>query len=112
MLKRDLPGLRQIVQRLGDQEGIVNVYIINPAREVRFAAHKEALGRYLSMADLGCPQCENVHTDMRKLASFTKGGAGRDLLRSVNPIRNKKPCIGCHGPLEKKSSQRHPCCRP
>ena len=44
MLKRDVPGLREIVERIGRQQGIRDVMILAPSGEVRFAAHPESLG--------------------------------------------------------------------
>jgi TRAP-type C4-dicarboxylate transport system permease large subunit len=35
MLKRDLDGLRFIVERLAEQDGVAAVFITNPAGEVR-----------------------------------------------------------------------------
>lgn len=37
MLKRDVPGLAEIVTRLGTQPGIHGVMILNPAGDIRFA---------------------------------------------------------------------------
>ena len=44
MLKRDLEGLRVIVDRLGQQPGIEAVFITNPAGEIRFASDPALLG--------------------------------------------------------------------
>ncbi|MBL8490776.1 MAG: hypothetical protein JNM82_08360, partial [Rhodocyclaceae bacterium] len=41
MLKRDVPGLAEIVGRLGTQPGIRSVMILDPAGEVRFASAPE-----------------------------------------------------------------------
>jgi hypothetical protein len=38
MLKRDIPGLRDIVARLGELPGIRDVLILAPNGEVRFAS--------------------------------------------------------------------------
>ncbi|MGB8248799.1 MAG: hypothetical protein WCF02_00675, partial [Azonexus sp.] len=38
MLKRDVPGLRNIVERMGQLQGIRDVMILSPAGEVRFAS--------------------------------------------------------------------------
>ncbi len=102
MLKRDLPGLRDIVTRLGKQPGIEQVMIINPSKEVRFASNKKMLGRQFTLADLGCVDCQEG--DARKLshtAQFTMNENSVEVLRSVNPIRNKRQCIGCHGEISK-----------
>ena len=98
MLKRDLPGLQDIVRRLGEQPGISSVRIVNPAREVRFASDATAVGTRLSYADLGCTSCaapasENVPASNQ----LVRLGDGREVLRSVNPIPNRDECLACHG---------------
>lgn len=98
MLKRDLPGLQDIVRRLGEQPGISSVRIVNPAREVRFASDATAVGTRLSFADLGCTSCaapasENVPPSNQ----IVRLDDGREVLRSVNPIPNRDECLACHG---------------
>ena len=44
MLKRDVPGLAEIVTRLGTQSGIHGVMILNPAGDIRFASAPDKLG--------------------------------------------------------------------
>lgn len=98
MLKRDLPGLHDIVDRLGTQPGIASVRILNPNLEVRFASDPAAEDSRLSYADLGCPHCTGPAG--RALAASTQlvtTEGGREVLRSVNPIENRAPCKGCHG---------------
>lgn len=94
MLKRDVPGLREIVERMGQQQGIRDVMILAPSGEVRFAAHPESLGRQrpeLVRAErLGMPES-------RFVADEGKG----EVLRSINPVPNQQACTGCHGQLEK-----------
>lgn len=98
MLKRDLPGLQEIVSRLGTQPGITSVMIVNPQRQVRFASDRARLGDTLSFAELGCADCA---TDPgRRIAASTRlaaAAAGGEVLRSVNPIANRQPCEMCHG---------------
>jgi len=90
MLKRDVPGLADIVRRLGDQPGIRRVMILNPGGEVRFASDAQALG--------------NRHPELTALApgsgprtEFVRDALGEEMLRSINPVPNKPPCEGCHG---------------
>lgn len=96
MLKRDLPGLSEIVERLGQQPGIASVRIINPSREVRFASAPEHRGTSLSFEDLGCPAC-GAAVDLPGSTSLMTDDKGREVLRSVAPIHNKPPCAPCHG---------------
>lgn len=87
MVKRDLDGLRAIISRMGQQDGISGVMILNPDKEVRFASDPEMLGKV--MAD----EALDAHT------RFTSNEHGREVLRSVNPVHNKEICQQCHGDI-------------
>ncbi len=101
MLKRDLSGLRDIVVRLGQQQGISGVMIVNPAGEVRFASSGDRVGiRFDRGTDPACAGCHASETASRPRSVFTVDAQGREVLRSVNPIRNRPACIGCHGSVE------------
>jgi signal transduction histidine kinase len=89
MLKRDLEGLRGIVQRLGRSEGVVAVRIANTAGEVRFASDDSLLGD--SIVAVGVTPDEPTTRFMK--------ADGRAILRSTNPVSNKPPCQECHGPM-------------
>lgn len=89
MLKRDVPGLADIVGHLGQQPGIEGVMILNPAGYVRFASDPGRVDRHLPEL---IPAPEAPPT-----AAFTIAESGREVLRSVNPVRNKPPCAPCHG---------------
>ena len=100
MLKRDIAGLRDIVHRLGDQPEILDIMIINSDREVRFASDKSVLGQRLTLRDLGCADCEGEFSSLTDMALFMKISGGQEVLRSVNPVRNKAQCTQCHGSME------------
>jgi len=94
MLKRDVPGLRNIVERMGQLQGISDVMILSPAGEVRFASSPENMGRQLPelvrVERLGVPESQ-----------FVSQPGGGEVLRSINPVPNQAACVGCHGELEK-----------
>ncbi|PLX39612.1 MAG: histidine kinase [Hyphomicrobiales bacterium] len=98
MLKRDLPGLRDIVRRLGERPDIVSVMIVNPDREVRFASHEHDLGRVLTAAvEEDCVDClgePNALSPTTRMISMAGDG---DILRSIVPVPNRAPCKECHG---------------
>jgi signal transduction histidine kinase len=91
MLKRDLEGLRGIVHRLGDSQGVLAVQISNPAGEVRFASDSALLGEQLPVPGTASD---------RPSTQMIEDADGRAVLRSVNPVSNKPPCQECHGPIE------------
>lgn len=104
MLKRDLPGLQDIVTRLGELPGVENVRIINPDREIRFASDPLDLHERLSRADLGCSECgDRLDSMLAASTQLVTEPDGSEVLRSVTPIRNRAPCEQCHG-----SSAVHP----
>lgn len=96
MLKRDLPGLQEIVARLGEQPGILAVRILNPQGEVRFASDPVHLHQVLTATDLGCPDCP-ISSVTTARSQIMTAGQGMDVLRIVTPIANKAACKDCHG---------------
>ncbi|MCB9871635.1 MAG: HAMP domain-containing protein [Planctomycetes bacterium] len=85
MLKRDLEGLRVIVERLGQQAHIDSVFITDRGGEIRFANTPSLLG--------------GRHPPPRgePFTEFVTNAAGRKVLRSVNPVANQPVCETCHG---------------
>jgi signal transduction histidine kinase len=93
MLKRDIPGLTEIVRRLGREPGILGVRISNPAGEVRFASDPAWLGERLPVG--------SGELEAPTMRLFENGG-GQSVLRSVNPVRNRPECLECHGSVAAK----------
>lgn len=92
MLKRDIPGLREIVRQLGRQSGIAGVMIVNPAGEIRFSSDEQRLGTTLGDERIGAALASRTPQ-----TAFLAGADGSELLRSVNPVLNKPQCRECHG---------------
>lgn len=98
MLKRDLTGLREIVERLGQQEGILGVMITAPNGEIRFTSRPEWQGRHLEPATIGLDTTgQNQAAHALVSTVFTQDAEGREVMRSINPVRNQEACAGCHG---------------
>jgi signal transduction histidine kinase len=94
MLKRDVPGLRDIVEKMGEQPGIVGVMILAPGGEVRFASRPEKLGQQLpELLGKEHPGVPQTH--------FVAETGQAEVLRSINPVPNQLVCTSCHGPLAK-----------
>lgn len=95
MLKRDINGLRAIVDRLGTQDGIAQVMIVNPDREIRFSSRAGLIGTVQNDVLI-----DKALAALEPVTAFVSGGEGGEWLRSVNPVRNKPPCKECHGAAE------------
>ncbi|MEW8026323.1 MAG: ATP-binding protein [Candidatus Thiodiazotropha sp.] len=90
MLKRDLPGLSEMVKKLGEQQDIVSVFITNPTGEIRFSSREGDFGKQLA----------NPYRATTLTTRLIHNGKGQEVLRSINPVHNKAPCKECHGPAE------------
>ncbi len=94
MLKRDLPGLRRVVNDLGQQADIEAVRILAPSLVVRFSSDPDAVDTVLDGPDIRAALAEQ--TPKSTLIADAPGGA---VLRSINPVLNQPACLGCHGPV-------------
>ncbi|MCP8939572.1 ATP-binding protein [Alsobacter sp. SYSU M60028] len=98
MLKRDIDGLRDVVERLAAVEGVAGVDILNPSLEVRFSASPLRLGRTEPSLDALCPDCGLTGRRAATGSAFVAAEGGRPVLRSVTAVPNREPCSVCHGP--------------
>lgn len=99
MLKTDLEGLRSMVARLGQEDRIVDVMIVNRQMEVRFASDGKKLGRNLGETFRTlCPEC--IPPSDRSVTAFLDNGEGVEVLRTIKPVKNREPCQKCHGPMQ------------
>jgi signal transduction histidine kinase len=104
MLKRDLPGLREIVTQMGQQTGVRGAMIIAPNGEIRFASDPAQLGQTFPLLRYGlCLDCPVQTPPVALSTQFTLDAQGREVMRSFNPVANKPACAGCHG-----SAAAHP----
>lgn len=98
MLKRDIPGLEEIISRFASQPGVARVFIVNPQRRIRFASQPSLRNRVVPFAELMCKACdaEGV-TAMLANTRMQQDLDGKPILRSVLPVRNRSACRECHG---------------
>lgn len=98
MLKRDLEGLGDIIERLGSQPGIIAVHVVDTDRHIRFSSNGADRDRRLGAADIACPECGDGNgLPQRAGTRVIESASGADVIRSINPIANREPCQECHG---------------
>lgn len=100
MLKRDIPGLNDIVTRLGQQEGIRAAMILDPAGRVRFSSDPALLDHSFDLTKPQlCPTC--VRDGARPIESAELATHGINspgaVIRSVKSVANRPECDQCHG---------------
>jgi signal transduction histidine kinase len=96
MLKRDLPGLREIIERLGRQNGARGAMIVAPNGEIRFASNPESIGKLFGAPIPDKPVSTPEESKILD-AQFTTDEQGNEVMRSLNPVLNQERCRGCHG---------------
>jgi signal transduction histidine kinase len=96
MLKRDLPGLRDIIDRLGRQQGARGAMIIAPDGEIRFASNPAHLGKHFTLPRQYMDAMSRPGGGPLP-AIFTVDEQGHEVMRSLNPVRNQARCATCHG---------------
>jgi HAMP domain-containing protein len=101
MLKRDLPGLREIVTQMGQQNGVRGAMIVAPNGEIRFASDPAQMGQIFPLLTHGlCLDCPPQTPPVALTTLFTLDAQGREVMRSFNLVANKPACTGCHGTAE------------
>ena len=90
MLKRDIDGLRDIVDKVGKLKGIRDVLLLSRSGEVRFASDPTKLGRQM-------PAIAHATRDGIPVSRFEQLESSSEVLRSINPVPNRTACAPCHG---------------
>ena len=94
MLKRDIPGLQNILDDMGQQSGIARVMILNPEFEVRFSTDPDRLNSLLK-EDI----TKQALASQSQKTLFLQSTQFGEVLRSVNPVKNQPACRECHGEI-------------
>lgn len=102
MLRRDLPGLHDIVKDLGHYDGIEQVLILSPSGEVRFASQEQKVGQQQQqIIQTFCSDCSASRLPVEPVTRFVQEVNGTEVLRTFHPVRNKPECMACHGEASK-----------
>jgi len=99
MLKRDIAGLRTIVERIGQERTIERAMILNPAGIVRFSSDPTMIDRHFDGIEALCPNCKISGGGNAFGTDFLADDRGVKVLRAVNTVANQEPCSKCHGPV-------------
>jgi PAS domain S-box-containing protein len=94
MLKRDIPGLQEIVKNLGNQEDIAGVRILNPGGIIRFSTAADQIGKSFAAVN-----GDGGGEFLKPSSAFLDVPGQGEVLRTINPVLNKPACSVCHGAL-------------
>ncbi len=96
MLKRDLPGLADILQEMGHLPGVRAVALLHPGGEVRFASDRQRIGQNERAVLAGMCLRGDCTGRIKPQLRWTEQTNGA-LLSVTYPVKNQARCATCHG---------------
>ncbi len=100
MLSQDLPEIQGIMENIGKQQGIRDVFLLNRRGEIRFSSHLGELGTQLTRGDTGCVECHGAKVTQHAFSITFVNDQGERIFRNCKPISNLTACQGCHSPAD------------
>lgn len=96
MLSRNLDGLQQMLDAIGEGEAIRVIYLLDTNGRVVFAPKGENVGTILDNRDPNCQPCHQLPAVERPGSVVVTLPDGQRVFRSMNPIENRPACQACH----------------
>ena len=101
MINRDLEEARYIIETVGKQKGVDNIFLVDKRGEIKMSPEMRRVGEILNQNDYTCQICHQYSPQVRNKTVIYKEENGEQIFRNVNPIFNEPECYGCHSPLTK-----------
>jgi len=101
MINRDLAEARYIIETVGKQKGVDNIFLVDKRGEIKMSPEMRRVGEVLNLNDYTCQICHQFSPEVRNKTVIYKEENGQRIFRNVNPIFNEPECYGCHSPLTK-----------
>ena len=103
MLQDQREHIYNIIEKIGEQEGLDKIRIFNKLGEISFSTDNAEIGRMVDKKAESCFACHAVDAPLEKLtiperARIFKTGEGQEQLAIINPIYNGPGCwqADCH----------------
>jgi signal transduction histidine kinase len=98
MLEKDLSGVQNLLDKIGESEDFRIVYLLDPSGRVIFAPNQEGQGSYLDNRQPDCQPCHRLPPKARPDSVVVTVDGGQRVFRSMLPIENGPECRKCHDP--------------
>jgi two-component system NtrC family sensor kinase len=103
MLKYESEAVHNIIETIGEQEGIEKIRIFNKEGKIMFSTDKKDVGTMVDKKAEACYACHSAEKPLEKLSMpernrIYKSKEGHRVLAMINPIYNEKDCYtaNCH----------------
>jgi len=98
MLTHDRGELQAILDALGHQGGLVDVFILDKTGTVWASQQPADVGTQLDLQERTCQLCHSQEPKNRSRTVLFRDESRREFLRTVNLIENDPQCHNCHPP--------------
>ncbi len=96
MLAGDSQGMQSTLAAVGSDKTLSAVDLLDTSGRVIFAPRAEEIGQRLDNHDSTCQHCHHLPATTRPPNIIVRLPDGRRVFRSLNPIRHRPECHGCH----------------
>jgi signal transduction histidine kinase len=101
MRNRNLEGLQNTIDAIGQGDAIRAVSVLDLTGRVAVAADRESIGQILDNSDPTCQPCHRLSEQERPSSVIVELPSGERIFRSMNPIENLPECYACHDPAQR-----------
>jgi len=103
MLRNDFTDVRQIVDNMAAQQGVLDLFLLDKQGEVVLSAGNQRAGLFMPLSDLTCQACHKYEAASRNESVILTTQQGTRVFRNANSIENREACQACHDPREDTS---------
>jgi signal transduction histidine kinase/HAMP domain-containing protein len=96
MLTNDFSTLQQIADNIGQQPGVLDLFLVGKQGHVLITTESDMIGRTIDLADPTCQACHRYEATSRNENVVLTLDGGRRVFRNANAIENAPECTSCH----------------
>jgi diguanylate cyclase (GGDEF)-like protein len=105
MLRRSPEEIQTTISRLGRNDPITKIFILNHEGRVAFSSDQAEIGKLFSRTEESCRGCHSAAGMIPASATAILHGRDADVQRNVTVIHNGPACYGCHAPQQRTNGK-------
>lgn len=96
MLTNDFTTLQQIVDNIGMQPGVLDIFLLGKQGHVLITTEEDMVGQTVDLEDVTCQACHRYEAISRNENVILNLDGGQRVFRNANAIENSPECTSCH----------------
>ncbi|HSB07593.1 MAG TPA: histidine kinase [Thermodesulfobacteriota bacterium] len=101
MLSKNRSEMKYILEVVHRYPDIKRIFMLNKTGRVVLSINDQEVGKVIDIHDPTCQACHHQTKEARDKTIIYSSAEGEKIVRTVNPIYNRKECFSCHPPGEK-----------